>query len=182
MHTMKASFPIFNILVSVTTLLQCSVVYTGYYFFSTHECQREKKKMSCVPRTANNCCLIRALSPKCTAIVSSTIVPCPSVLVAYGPSQCPLKCKRIMPNVQNPQPRIAPRSQFKGGLHREEKVFLLIDLQHNWSDFCFVYFKKKLGFIARRNCRLLRVEYSKIIITAKQMEIIFSMISVSAGV
>lgn len=143
MHTMKASFPIFNILVSVTTLLQCSVVYTGYYFFSTHECQREKKKMSCVPRTANNCCLIRALSPKCTAIVSSTIVPCPSVLVAYGPSQCPLKCKRIMPNVQNPQPRIAPRSQFKGGLHREEKVFLLIDLQHNWSDFCFVYFKKK---------------------------------------
>lgn len=87
--------------------------------------------MSCVPRTANNCCLIRALSSKCTAIVSSTIVPCPSVLVAYGPCQCPLKCKRIMPNVQNPQPRIAPRSQFKGGLHREEKVFLLIDLQHN---------------------------------------------------
>lgn len=157
-------------------------VYGLLLFFSTHECQREKKKMSCVPRTANNCCLIRALSPKCTAIVSSTIVPCPSVLVAYGPSQCPLKCKRIMPNVQNPQPRIAPRSQFKGGLHREEKVFLLIDLQHNWSDFCFVYFKKKLGFIARRNCRLLRVEYSKIIITAKQMEIIFSMISVSAGV
>lgn len=151
-------------------------------FFSTHECQREKKKMSCVPRTANNCCLIRALSSKCTAIVSSTIVPCPSVLVAYGPCQCPLKCKRIMPNVQNPQPRIAPRSQFKGGLHREEKVFLLIDLQHNWSDFCLAYVKKKLGFIVRRSCRLLRVEYSKIVITAKQMEIIFSMISVSAGV
>jgi len=40
MHTMKASFPIFNILVNVTILLQCSVVYTGlffFFFFSTHE-------------------------------------------------------------------------------------------------------------------------------------------------
>lgn len=44
-----------NILVSVTTLLQCSVVYTGnYFFFSTHECQRKKEqKMSRVLRAKN---------------------------------------------------------------------------------------------------------------------------------
>ena len=50
-----------NILVSVTTLLQCSVVYMGnYLFFSTHECQRKKEqKMSRVLR-AKNCCLIWA--------------------------------------------------------------------------------------------------------------------------
>lgn len=62
MHTMKASFPIFNILVSVTTLLQCSVVYMGS-FFSTHECQRGNKKRCLVCSgllTANDCCLIRA--------------------------------------------------------------------------------------------------------------------------
>lgn len=58
MHTMKASFPIFNILVSVTTLLQGSVVYMGF-FFSTHECQRGNKQKD-VLLTANNCCPIPA--------------------------------------------------------------------------------------------------------------------------
>lgn len=37
-----------NILVSVTTLLQCSVVYIFIIFFTTNECQRKKEqRMSC---------------------------------------------------------------------------------------------------------------------------------------
>lgn len=83
-----------NILVSVTTLLQCSVVYMGN-FFSTYECQRKKEqKMSSVLR-ADNYCLVWAPLSSWTGFVftQKSTIPCPSVLVAFGPSQCPLKVK-----------------------------------------------------------------------------------------
>lgn len=61
MHTMKASFPIFNILVSATTVLQCSVVYMGIFFPHTWMSKRGNNKMCCVCSEllpAYNCCLI----------------------------------------------------------------------------------------------------------------------------
>lgn len=50
-----------SILVSVTTLLQCSVVYMGNSFFSHIKIKRGKTKDVCVLRV-KNCCLIWTLT------------------------------------------------------------------------------------------------------------------------
>lgn len=98
-----------NILVSVTTLLQCSVVYMGnYFFFSTYECQRRKeKRMSHVLR-ANNCCLIWAPLSSLIGFVFFflTEVNCnlPECTWCIWPQPMSLESKRIMPFVQNLDP------------------------------------------------------------------------------
>lgn len=110
MHKMKASFPIFNILVSVTTLLQCSVVYMGSYFFiffSTHECQRGNKKRCLVcSGLLTTSCLRLLPDPGASFIVNLCFSQntCPSVLCCIWPQPMSLESKRIMPFVQNLDP------------------------------------------------------------------------------
>lgn len=106
MHTMKASFPI----VSVTTFLQCSLVYTGKYSFPqiNNIDNNNNKKTSCL--------LINAVRPG--HIFHSKLDP---FLLHRSALTCcawciwalltPLESRIIMPFVQKPWPFIAPSSK-----------------------------------------------------------------------
>lgn len=84
-----------NNLVSVTTLLQCSVVYMGNYFFPHVNVKGRKNK---------RCLVCSELTTAAWSghhfhlkldlfFLQKSTIACPNVLVVFGPSHCPLKVK-----------------------------------------------------------------------------------------
>lgn len=90
-----------NILVSVTTLLQCSVVYMSN-FFSTVKWGKNERCLVCSELTTAvwsghlfhlNLDFSFSLSFLFSFFIQTSNITCPNALFAFGPTQCPLKVK-----------------------------------------------------------------------------------------
>lgn len=150
-----------NILVSVTTLLQCSVVYIFFYFFHIWMSEEERTKdVLCSELTLPGTNFHLQLDLFFTEVNYSL----PKCACYIWPQPMSLESKRIMPFVQNLDP-LLHHTQFKGCLHLKRTqplYFLVCFIKLIWYLLLSFMFLFKLEFMAiwKRSCMLLKIEYN----------------------